>query len=279
MGSPSGGGAQTVTNKTEPWKEQKPYLTDIFGKAQSNYNTQQPQYFSGSTVAQPSDTTQTAQQLQTQRALNGSPAQTAANNQVTDTLNGAFLNSNPYLDQSFNSGANQLTKSYNNAVTGNTAGFAAGGRTGSGMAAFMKDQSDNTLGQNLQQLYANTYGQNYTNERTNQMRALGLQPGVSGQDYTDLNALSDVGSAQDTQNQAQLNDQVSRYNYNQNLPYNSLVNYMNLIQGNYGGSATQTTPFQGGGSPLGGILSGASAGAALGPWGAAGGAILGGLFR
>lgn len=283
MGMLGGGGSSggTQTTKTEPWDQQKPYLTDIMSKAQNNYNTQTPQYYPNSTVAPLSNTTNLAMGLQAARAINGSPLENATNNMATNTMNGAFMNSNPYLDQNFDTGARQITKAYNNAVTGNTAGMEGGGRLVSGMQAFMNNQANDTLGQNLGELYGKTYGQNYTDERTNQMRAMAFAPQMINQDYTDLGALSDVGNFQDTRSQDLTNADVSRWNYNQNLPYNNLSNYSNLVQGNYGGTSTATQPYSSG-NRLGGIGAMASLGnglfpAAAGatPWGAIGGGLLG----
>jgi hypothetical protein len=58
-----------------------------------------------------------------------------------------------------------------------------------------------------------------------------------------------------------LNSQVDKWNFNQNLPYNKLAQYMGLLLGgNWGtqGTSTQTVPSQGGGFGgfLGGLLGG-----------------------
>ena len=49
------------------------------------------------------------------------------------------------------------------------------------------------------------------------------------------------GSAQQALNQARLNDSVNRYNYAVNEPYNRLANYVNLLNGSPGSSATTSS--------------------------------------
>src|SRR5262249_33123135 len=60
----SDGGTTTTVQKSEPWTEQKPFLTYGFNQAKNNYLTQQPQYFPGETVAPFSPETQQALSLE-----------------------------------------------------------------------------------------------------------------------------------------------------------------------------------------------------------------------
>jgi hypothetical protein len=65
-----------------------------------------------------------------------------------------------------------------------------------------------------------------------------------------------------------------------NAPWQLLNNYSNLIQGQYGGNTSTTTPYYqnqlAGG--MGGAMGGASMGSMFGPWGAGIGAVGGGLL-
>jgi hypothetical protein len=248
-----GGGSQTSTTKSEPWANQKPYLTYGFDQAQQNYKSNNPSYYQGSTVAPLSDTTQQAMQLQSMRALGGNPLVNASSNQLQNTENGAYLNSNPYLDANFKAGTDAISQAYGDTVRGNTASFEGAGRTGSGMQAFYNNQANDTLAKNLNNLYGQTYYNNYNQERGNQMQAAQMSPAFAQQDYTDLDALSNVGAAQDTNNQNILNSNIDRWNYGQNLESNKLAQYMGLVQGNYGGTGSTSTPTSGSG--FGNILS------------------------
>lgn len=253
MSSGSGGGGTTTTNTT-PWSGQQPYLTAGFAQAQNILNSDQPQYYPGSTVAPQSANTQSAYNMVSNQ-VNNNPLQAASGQQVQDTLNGNYLNGNPFLDQQFQAGTRQIGNTYNNLVNGQTAAFSGAGRYGSGMQAFAQNQANQTLGDNLNNLYANTYGANYTQERQNQVNAVGQAGTVQNQGLTNANMLGTVGSAQDQYAQNLTNANVNQWNYNQNLPQNKLANYMGLIQGNYGGTSATTVPTSGS-NTLGQILGG-----------------------
>lgn len=263
MGSGGGGGGQTTTvTKSDPWAGQQPYLSYGFGEAQNLYRGGTPQYYQGNTVAPLSATTNQAMGLQAQRALSGSPVTSSAQNLATNTLNGNFLAGSPYLDANFNAGAQAITNAYQGAMRGVNAGASGNGRYGSGMQMFAKQQQDNTLANNLGNLYSQTYFNNYNNERANQMATMGQAPSLAAVDYADLSKLSDVGATQDAYNQSLVDADVNRWNYNQNLPMNKLAQYMGMIQGNYGGSTATQTPLSGQ-STLGNLLAGGLGAAGL----------------
>lgn len=256
-GGGSGGGQNTTVQKSDPWPEQQPYLTYGFQQAQNQYQSDTPKYYEGDTVAPLSNTTNQAMDLQTQRALSGSPVTSGAQNLATSTLNGDYLNSNPYMDANFAAGTDAITKAYNSAINQNTAGAVGSGRYGSGMQMFANNQAQDTLAKNLNNLYGQTYFQNYNNERGNQMQTMGAAPNLAAADYTDLGKLSDVGALKDQYAQSIKDADVNKWNYNQNLPANKLGQYMGLIQGNYGGSQSTQTPLSG--QSLMGSLLGAGA--------------------
>ena len=231
--------SQTVTSTSAPWSGQQPYLSFGFQQAQDLYNQGGPQYYSGATLAPISDETNRALALQAQRALRGSPLTAAAQAGALGTAQGDYLSAgNPYLQNMFGSIANTVTPS----VTG---AFEGAGRYGSGAYAHaLSDALSNTAG--------NLAYQNYSNERGNMLQADALAPTLANQDYGDIGQLAAVGDARQQLAQQGINSAVDRYNYDQNLPYNTLANYMKMVQGNYGSSSTQTT--QNYANPIAGAL-------------------------
>lgn len=127
--------------------------------------------------------------------------------------------------------------------------------------------------------------QDLVSQRGFQQGLLGYASPLAAQDYADLAALRDAGSAYDTQSQAVLNDQINRYNYEQNAPGMTLDAYIQRLQGMPGSTSTTQLPTQYRNTGTG-LLGGALAGAQLGSVipgigtgiGALGGAILGGLL-
>jgi hypothetical protein len=110
----------------------------------------------------------------------------------------------------------------------------------------------------------------------------GQSGAMAQQDYGDLNKLMAVGGAREGLEQAQLGDRISRYNFEQNLPWDQLARYSGLVSGGYGSEQSTGTPMYSnpGANFLGGALGGAQLGTMVGGsggagWGAAAGGLLG----
>lgn len=231
----------TATTTVDPWLPLQPYLQRGFQGAQNLYNQGGPSYFPGSTVAQYGADTNSALGMVRDQAMQGSPVAGAAGQQVTDTLQGDYLNSNPYLDAMYNNAARGVTRNYSEAVAPSiAANFGLGGRTGSNMAfANTMDSSRDALAQNLSGMAANMYGENYENERGRQMQASQLAPQTAQLGYYDASQLLNVGQQYDTQAQNNINDQFNRYQFEQERPYDNLGRYMGYLGGNYGSRTTE----------------------------------------
>ena len=106
----------------------------------------------------------------------------------------------------------------------------------------------------------------------------GIQQGIDLRRQQAIASLGGVGSAYENLAQRQLQDQIARYQFGQTAPMQQLQQYAGLISPIASGFPTgiNTAPSQQA-STLGGAFGGAVAGSALGPFGTAGGAILGGL--
>jgi hypothetical protein len=377
-GAPSGGGGggtqttQTV-EKADPWEGQQPYLSRGFQEAQRQFLDQAPpDFYPGSTVVPYSPETNLAVQMQTNRAINGSPIQQSGTDQLTQTLRGDYLSNigdifyNPMQQQvqnqvisplMGNSYMNQMEGIYNTSPLGaatnsnvmrnmngdylyggsgfnaaldaaqrqvlpqvNSA-FERAGRTGSGLAAeaqtrALGDAFASQYGQERQnqlaamgmgqagtnafaqgigqarqtQLQAGQLGQqgtqmlmeNLGKERDNQIRSMLFAPQMASLDYQDISKLAEVGAQKEQIESEKLAEQIARYDYGQNSRQQQLAKYMNLVQGNYGGSSsgTSTSSLDGGGGGGGSFLGsvGMLAPLLFGGGGGLFGGLLGGLF-
>lgn len=252
-GGGSGGGGETSTTvqKADPWQGQQQYLLGGFQQAWDQYAspTINAQYYPGSTVVPFSPETQAALSMQTQRALNGSPVEDAAKQQLTDTLNGNYLYGGQGFNQALDAASRQIIPQIDSS-------YERAGRSGSGLA-------QTSIAQALSDSFANQYG----NERQNQLRSTLLAPQIANQDYTDYSKLAEVGSQREALSGQDLQDAINRWNFQQNYPAMKLQTYMNLINGNYGNQSVATTTGQAQaarGSPVAGALGGAATGAAIG---------------
>lgn len=229
------------TTTTAPWAAQQPYLTYGFGQAKDLYKQGGPKYFPGSTVAPLSGSTNTALGMYEQQARQGSAVAGSANEQVNATLQGDYLNSNPYLDAMYNNAAGAVTRNYQESVAPSiAANFGLSGRSGQN-AAFSNamDSSRDTLSRNLGGMAANIYGGSYEAERGRQMQAAQLAPGAAALNYFDASQMLNAGNVRDQYAQNKTNDQFNRYMFNQERPWDNLGRYQQMINGSYGSQNTQ----------------------------------------
>jgi hypothetical protein len=257
-----GGGTQTT--QVKPPKYAMPFVKDAMGSSQATYQGGGPQQYQGNTVVPFAGDTENSFNMIRDRAMNGSPVSQAATNLATQTLNGGYLNSNPFLDSMFNraAGASQAALSSQ---------FAGYGRDVSAQLPFRQQQ--------LNDLATQIYGGNYDAERNRQMQMLNFQDQIAGQPYKDAAMLRGVGAEIEGKTGEIIGDNVNRWNFEQQRPELALDNYTRRVAANTFGQ-TQQIPSQSGGAggALGGALGGAQIGSTFGPWGTAIGAIGGGLL-
>jgi hypothetical protein len=242
MSSPSA--PSRTTTVTEPPAFIQPYMQ--YGAQQSRglYETGGPQYYGGNTVVPFSQQTENALGMTEQRAMNGSPVNTAAQDYATRTLNTSPTSqfggaSNPYLDATFNKAADSVQQRLGTQ-------FAGSGRNLDASRAVNADELNN--------LATNIYGGAYESERnrmaqdieqqrSRQFGMAGLAPTLANQDYVDINALHGVGGQVEDLTGRLMEDQAARWDFSQNAPQMNLDNYIARITGAYPGqNATQTTP-------------------------------------
>ena len=219
-------GSTTQVAKTEPWSEQIPHLTQVFGRARALSEIPRV-YFPEATYAQPALETQQAWGLQAQRALTGSPLSAAASSLAARTLGGGFLSAgNPGFQAAVDRAANAIRPTLD-------AQFAAQGRYGSGAHA-------RALSGALAETAGDLAYRDYAQERQNQVAAIGMAPQLAAQEYEDLARLAEVGRRREEVAQARIDDQIARHEAAQMEPWERLARYAELIQGNYGSSTAST---------------------------------------
>lgn len=202
---------ETTTTQLPMW--QQPYVAGAMGAAGDLASTPR-HYYPGQGYVNFSAPTELAMGLQAQRALSGSPYESAmggylagamgqqqfnlapsamnaqmaqaglgqANQAFAQTASGQMLGSNPYLDSQFNAASDAVTRQFQRATTpGINATFGMGGRTGSAAHQGAMQDAQQALGNQLGNMASNIYGSAYESERGRQMQAAGaLQQGALG---------------------------------------------------------------------------------------------------
>ncbi len=228
-GSSGGGGTTTTVSNSEPWPDQKPYLTTGFEQVQSGVLNRPLEYFSDSTVVPFAPESTAALGAQATRATQGSPLLGGAQQYTGDVLSGKYLDpsSNPFM-----AGVSDAVLSQVQPQVAGT--FARAGRTGGSPLAA------EALGRGVSRGMAPYLFQEYGRERGAMEAAAGRAPGLAREDYFDIGQLSKVGAARELKAGENLNDQISRWNFAQAEPTDRIGKYMGLINGGYGTSGTTT---------------------------------------
>jgi hypothetical protein len=227
-----GTGHQTSTTTSEPWAEQKPYMIEGMKKAQDLWKQPGPNYYPGSTVAPVSgDTTAGYQAVRDQQTGAGQQGVTAAQNTNTDFLTGKYLNSNPYDDAVFNNIRSKVMPAVSSSAM-------MAGRSGS-------DQAGGLAAKQLTDAYAPYAASQYQRGLDNMQQAVGAAPGLNQAGYFGADALMKSGGQQQQDAQSQIDADINKFNWGQNLEQSKLDDYMKMITGTFGGqSGTSTTPYQ-----------------------------------
>lgn len=249
-------GTQTTTQKTEPWEGQQPYLKDVFSQAQQQYQSSNPSYYPGSTLAGQSAATLGGQQSALSAAGNGQGLINNATGVANATLRGDYLSpdSNPFLKATFDKAAGDVARVYQTATAPGTdaTAIAAGRYNPAGALGFARESNARTLGDNLNNLATNIYGGNYQAERGRQDAAMSNAGTLYSNTLMPSQTQMAVGGMQDQRAQDVLNENIQRFNYEQSLPSAKLAQYQQMIQGNYGGTSTTQTPIYS--NPFGQVL-------------------------
>lgn len=287
---------QTTTTNSAPWSGQQPYLTKGFSEAEKIYNQGPAAYFPGQTYADMSQATQQGLQAQTALASGGNPlinnaASYGANvlggqsdnpyagilnagtQGMQDTASGKYLNSNPYLDATYNAAAGKVTDTFKNeALPAIASGLGLSGMAGSTTSELLGARAGGELSDSLAGLAANIYGGDYASERdrmaaaqsgltsagaglygtgvNERLSALSAAPGIREAQFGDAAKLQEAGAAYEGQTTKEIEDQINRYNYNQNADLAALQDYMSMISGNFGSTSTSRTSGGATGNPL-----------------------------
>jgi hypothetical protein len=300
-----GGGKQQISTQSSIPAFMQPYMQSYLGSAQNLYNNNTPRYFQGDQVADLN-----GMQGRGINALFGAgnrgfsfdPQSTGLLNrtmkgdflrsnplfgQLQQEASGKYLNSNPYLDSIYKS-------NLNSSLDDIQARFAGSGRSGG--SGYM----GNAMGEAAGRVTDQVFGQNYENERNRQQQAQGLLNSIYGQernfqnaaigesglrsnqnwlnDMQGYNAMLQAGGLRQQQNQAEIDANKAKFDWQQNLPYWKLNQYGNALgMGTQAGTNTTTTGPGANkmGNALGMGMMGAGLGASIPGWGAGAGTMLG----
>ena len=235
-----GGGSSTTQQRIDPIL--RPFITYGLNEAQDLYQSDTPSYYPYDTYVPPSEQTQSALQAAQNRALAGNPLVPAAQSQLQNTIQGNYLSSgNPYLQDAMRGMASAASQNYFDTLSNVASQSSQAGRYGSGAMSNLQDRASQTLANTLVNKAGELGYQNYADERARQEAAILNAPQMAAADYQDIQQLLNVGqTAEDYQKQA-LDADIARFEFEQNLPYTKLQNYLSAAYGAPMGQVTTTS--------------------------------------
>lgn len=236
-------GQQTVVQTNDPWSGVQTPLTTGYKRAGELLDKPIEQYPDSRVVSFSPQSEQALQGIE-QRAAAGSPILQAGQEAVRSTAAGDYLNPNPHFDKAINAAIRPMTENFNeNIMPGIASTFsnAGAGGYGSGLHMQAATSAADDLGRNIADMTGGLAYQNYSDERSKQLGAAQLAPGMAAADYGDLSQLQNVGAMRESQAGAELTDDIDRFNFSQSEPRRRLAEYMALVSGGNPGGGTSTT--------------------------------------
>ncbi len=235
------GGGQKSTTTQGIDKILRPFVTYGLNEAQRLYQTDTPSFFPGQTFIGPSESTTSAIESATQRAMAGSPLLGAAQQQQQDVISGKMLGVNPYFQAALAPAAQASTQQFYDAMTGLGSRASMAGRYGSEAMARQEDRAALALANALSGQAGKLAYENYADERARQEAAATRAPQMAAADYMDINQLLKAGQLGESYQQRALEDEMARFEFEQNKPYAKLATFLSSVYGAPQGSVSQTT--------------------------------------
>jgi hypothetical protein len=221
-----------VTTSTQIDPTIQPFLSYGLGEAQRLYQAGGPQYYQGQTYVSPSQTTQTGLQALEQRATQGNPLVSAAQQQVQNTIGGNYLSGNPFFQGAFAPAAQAATTQFQRAIGDIGSAASKAGRYGSGAMGTLQDRASGQLAQQLSNTAGQLAYQNYADERARQQAATMAAPAMAQADYQDIQNLLAAGQAREGYTGQQLQSDIARFNFQQQQPQQNLATFLSSVYGN-----------------------------------------------
>jgi hypothetical protein len=240
-GGKGGGGGSSGTQVQGIDPMLKPYVQYGLNEAVDLYKTGVPNYYPGQTFISPSQQTQAALQAQQTRALQGNPLLPAAQQQQQAVIGGQYLANNPFFNQAMQGAGQAAASQYFDAINQAQSGASQAGRFGSGAQERLFNRAGTTLANSLANTAGNLAYQNFAAERGRQEQAAAGAPQLAMADYGDIAQLANVGQTAEDYQQAALQGDIARFDFEQNLPYQKLSNLLGAVYGAPAGSVVQSS--------------------------------------
>jgi len=246
--------SQTSVQKTEPPEYAIEPMKRAIGAAEGLYEGGGMEYFPGQTYAPQTGLEQQGLGMQEQAALGSQGISQGLGSATSFGLSSQALMGNPYLEEGIERAIRPVGQQLTENILPNlrrhavgTGGFDSTRRgVGEGVAA---GRALDTMGDISSRMSSEGYGQGLQH----QLQTMGLAPSSLQAMQMPGQALQGIGGQYRGEQQLGIDDQMSRFNFGQQEPYNAIDRLIGTIQGTSSGYGTSsgTSPANPWGTALG----------------------------
>ena len=230
------------TNTSRPWQQE--YYKRMLAQAENLYNKGMPDYYRGPTVAGLTPAQMESMNLTSNYVTGGAQDMMNNQNQIYRQMMSGQVNTgagSPYGNMA-DAYKRQAVSQAQDAMAELRTGQVAYQPGGSSRAELLNERVMEDTNQGISDNLAAMYGNAYDRAQQKQVSALGQYGSIMNMPLEMSKQLYNrVGLPQQTLNQALMDDQKKRYDYNAMMPYNNLAQFQSFISGNYGGQNIGTS--------------------------------------
>ena len=230
------------TNTSRPWQQE--YYKRMLAQAENLYNKGMPDYYKGPTVAGFTPAQMESMNLTSNYVTGGAQDMMNNQNQIYRQMMSGQVDTGagtPYGDMA-DAYKRQAVSQAQDAMAELRTGQVAYQPGGSSRAELLNERVMEDTNQGISDNLAAMYGNAYDRAQQKQVSALGQYGSIMNMPLEMSKQLYNrVGLPQQTLNQALMDDQKKRYDYNAMMPYNNLAQFQSFISGNYGGQNMGTS--------------------------------------
>ena len=230
------------TNTSRPWQQE--YYKRMLAQAENLYNKGMPDYYKGPTVAGFTPAQMESMNLTSNYVTGGAQDMMNNQNQIYRQMMSGQVDTGagtPYGDMA-DAYRRQAVSQAQDAMAELRTGQVAYQPGGSSRAELLNERVMEDTNQGISDNLAAMYGNAYDRAQQKQVSALGQYGSIMNMPLEMSKQLYNrVGLPQQTLNQALMDDQKKRYDYNAMMPYNNLAQFQSFISGNYGGQNMGTS--------------------------------------
>lgn len=226
--SPSQQGTQTSTQTSQLDPILRPYVNYGLEETKRLYQNPTP-VAPFQTYVSPSSQTLSALGSIEQKAMGGNTLVPAATRQLQSTIEGDYLSGNPFFQGAFQAATRPIETQFLQNIGDIRSKLSSAGRYGSAAQSQLEGRAADALAQGLSDIGGRLAYQNYGDERTRQANAILNAPMLAEADYLDESKLLSAGLAREGYTQAEIADQLARYQYES--PESRLGSYISSVYG------------------------------------------------